>query len=101
MKGLSLNIRGFGGDAKVKKLRELLSKEKVGFLAVHETLLLADTTFLTSLFWKHSYWSFCQIPSTSRSGGAYGYGILAFSQLIMSSLDQDFLMLRVFGKAAP
>lgn len=44
MKCLSLNIRGFGGDAKVKKLKELLMKEEVGFLAVQETLLQGDAT---------------------------------------------------------
>lgn len=49
MKCMSMNIRGFAGDAKVKKLRELLSKEEVEFLAIQETLILHDATFVTSL----------------------------------------------------
>lgn len=69
MKCLSLNIRGFGGPTKVKKLRDLLSKEAIEFLAIQETLIKGDASFVISLFWKHSQWSFCQLPSSGRSGG--------------------------------
>lgn len=69
MNCLSLNIRGFGGDVKVKKLRELLRKEDIGFLTVQETSLTGDAAFISNLIWKHSYWNFCQTPSSGRSGG--------------------------------
>lgn len=45
IKCLSLSVRVFGGDVKVKKLRELLSKEDIGFLSVQERLISFPTSF--------------------------------------------------------
>lgn len=44
MKILSLNIRGFGSERKVRNLRTLLSKEVVDFCSIQESLLSNDAT---------------------------------------------------------
>lgn len=85
MKCLTLNIRGFGGDSKVKNLRELLHKEEVQFLSVQETLISDDAAFVSNLIWKHSNWSFCQLPSTGRSGG-----LLCIWDSILFTVDNVF-----------
>lgn len=69
MKCLSLNIRGFGGDVKVKNLRELLRNEEVQFLTVQETLISRDAGFISNPIWKHSSWNYCHSPSSGSSGG--------------------------------
>lgn len=69
MKVPSLNIRGFGGDVKVRNLRTLLCKESMDFCGIQESLLSADATSVIKMIWKHSDYGFCQVLAVGRSGG--------------------------------
>lgn len=66
---LSINIRGLGGFLKVRKLRELLQKEAVDFLALQETILVDDAESIARLFLTRSEFGMCQVPAKGRSGG--------------------------------
>lgn len=69
MRLLSLNIRGFGGDSKVRLLRELIQKEEIDFLAIQESLVTGDASGLVKLLWNHPDYCFSFVPSVGKSGG--------------------------------
>lgn len=68
---LSLNIRGFGGEIKVRNLRDLLRNEQVDFLVIQESLITGDAQFIVNLIWKHSSFTFCHSPAQGRSRGLF------------------------------
>lgn len=69
MKILSLNIKGFGGEVKVRNLQTLLSKESVDFCGIQESLLAEDASNVVRMVWNHCDYGFCQVPAVGRSGG--------------------------------
>lgn len=69
MKILSLNIRGFGGDTKIRSLRALLGRESVDFIAIRESSLVDNADSIVRSFWTHDEFGFYQSPAQGRSGG--------------------------------
>lgn len=66
---LSLNIRGFGGDSKIRFLREVIQKEEIGFVSIQESLITGDATAIVRMLWTHCDFGFSFVPSEGRSGG--------------------------------
>lgn len=69
MKMLSLNIRGFGGDSKLRLLHELLLKENIDFISLQETLMPGDVSGIVKCLCTLRDFSFCSVPAMGRSGG--------------------------------
>lgn len=69
MKMISLNIRGFEGDLKIRLLRELIQKENIDFVSLQETVLPDDVSGIVKCLCSLREFSFCSVPVMGRSGG--------------------------------
>lgn len=69
MKICSFNVRGLGGVVKKNKIRSLVSKEKLDFIALQETKLEDVSGVLCKNLWVGDLFDFCFLPSLGNSGG--------------------------------
>lgn len=69
MKLLSINIRGLRKQWKRKWVREIVGKEKVDFLAIHETKISDISSQLVRLLWDFDDFEFVVVNACGKAGG--------------------------------
>lgn len=69
MKMISLNIRGFGGDLKIRLLRELIVNKNIDFVSLQEIILPGDVSGIVKCLGCLRDFSFYSVPSAGRLGG--------------------------------
>jgi hypothetical protein len=87
----SFNIRGLGGRVKRNKLKEMVRKEKLDFLALQETKLEIIPDSLCLSIWGDDDCCWAYLPSTGNSGGILSIWRKSSSRLIFSFIGEGFV----------
>jgi hypothetical protein len=87
----SFNIRGLGGRVKRSKVKELVFKEKVDFLALQETKLEVVTDTLCYSIWGNEDCCWAFLPSMGNSGGILSIWRKSISRLIFTFIGEGFV----------
>jgi hypothetical protein len=87
----SFNIRGLGGRVKRNKLKEMVRKEKLDFLALQETKLEIIPDSLCLSIWGDDDCCWAYLPSMGNSGGILSIWRKSSSRLIFSFIGEGFV----------
>jgi hypothetical protein len=87
----SINIRGLGGVVKRKYLKELVTKERLDFIAIQETKLESISDGLCWSIWgsEDCQWAF--LPSSGNSGGILSIWNKSIASLKFSFTGMGFV----------
>jgi len=88
---LSFNARGLGGVLKRKKVRELVSGQKVDFLAIQETKMEVISESVCRNLWGDDDFLFAFLPSVGISGGILSVWRKSASKLIFSFVGEGLV----------
>jgi hypothetical protein len=87
----SFNIRGLEGRVKSRLIKEMVSKEKVDFLALQETKLEVVTEAICFNLWGGEDCSWAFLPSVGNSGGIISIWRKSSSTLIFTFMGEGFV----------
>ncbi|KAM0029767.1 putative RNA-directed DNA polymerase [Helianthus debilis subsp. tardiflorus] len=98
MNYLSVNLRGVRDSKKADWVRGLKTTHGAHFVAIQETKVQGDISFLVNRFWGRSIFEFDAVESTGRSGGLLT--IWDPSMFIKSGVIKKRNFLAIFGNMA-
>jgi hypothetical protein len=87
----SINIRGLGGAVKKSAIKELVTRERVEFLAIQETKFEVVTEDLCCSIWGGDNCQWAYLPSSGNSGGILSIWNKASATLIFSFIGEGFV----------
>jgi hypothetical protein len=87
----SYNVRGLGGQIKRRKIKELIQKYKVEFLAIQETKMETITDNLCYSLWGSQDCDWAFLPSEGNSGGILSIWSKSCSYLIFTFIGEGFV----------
>jgi hypothetical protein len=87
----SINIRGLGERVKRCKLKELVNKEKIDFLAIQETKLEIVYDVLCFSIWGYDDCSWAYLPSVGNSGEILSIWRKSSSRFVYSFCGEGFV----------
>jgi hypothetical protein len=87
----SFNVRGLGSKVKRRKIRELVRKEKIDFLAIQETKMEVIPDAMVFSLWGHSDCCWCFLPSVGNSGGILSIWNKVLASLVFSFIGDGFV----------
>jgi exonuclease III len=87
----SFNIRGMRGRVKRRRIKELIHKEKIDFMAIQETRLEAISDALCHNLWGGTDCEWAFLPAEGNSGGILSIWRKVNSSLIFTFMGEGFV----------
>jgi len=86
---ISLNIRGIGGPAKWRYVREIISKNGVGMVCIHETKVGTINREKCSAIWGDDEYEWIDSPVENSGGESLLFRVKINSNMKNQSLKED------------
>jgi exonuclease III len=87
----TFNIRGLGSRVKKRKVRELISSEKLDFLALQETKLVGVSDSLCVRLWGSADCAWAALPAVGNSGGVLSLWRKSLGTTVFSFTGEGFV----------
>jgi hypothetical protein len=85
------NVRGLGGSIKKRKVRDLVFKNQIDFLAIQETKLETVSDSLCYSLWGSQDCCWAYLPSIGSSGGILSVWRKSMSSLLFSFIGEGYV----------